>query len=84
MLVQVVYLIVKIFDDNKKSMFTLYFYFLTCNAGKRCFSRVGFIGLGNMGGHMARNILRNVNYSLFRLRIFMQIRNFVKNKRNKA
>ncbi|XP_012344504.1 3-hydroxyisobutyrate dehydrogenase, mitochondrial isoform X2 [Apis florea] len=27
-------------------------------AGKRCFSRVGFIGLGNMGSHMARNILK--------------------------
>ncbi|XP_043511133.1 3-hydroxyisobutyrate dehydrogenase, mitochondrial isoform X1 [Frieseomelitta varia] len=26
--------------------------------GKRCFSRVGFIGLGNMGGQMARNILK--------------------------
>lgn len=30
-----------------------------CNvAGKRCFSRIGFIGLGNMGSHMARNILK--------------------------
>ncbi|XP_053994746.1 3-hydroxyisobutyrate dehydrogenase, mitochondrial [Hylaeus volcanicus] len=27
-------------------------------AGSRCFSRVGFIGLGNMGGHMARNLLK--------------------------
>ncbi|XP_017761175.1 PREDICTED: 3-hydroxyisobutyrate dehydrogenase, mitochondrial [Eufriesea mexicana] len=26
--------------------------------GKRFFSRVGFVGLGNMGGHMARSILR--------------------------
>ena len=26
--------------------------------GKRRFSRVGFVGLGNMGSHMARNLLR--------------------------
>ncbi|XP_076658589.1 3-hydroxyisobutyrate dehydrogenase, mitochondrial isoform X1 [Halictus rubicundus] len=26
--------------------------------GTRCFSRVGFVGLGNMGGHMARNLLK--------------------------
>lgn len=30
--------------------------------GKRCFSRIGFIGLGNIGSHMARNILKKVNY----------------------
>ena len=27
-------------------------------AGARCFSRVGFVGLGNMGSHMARNLLK--------------------------
>ncbi|XP_043665111.1 3-hydroxyisobutyrate dehydrogenase, mitochondrial [Vespula pensylvanica] len=27
-------------------------------AGARRFSKVGFVGLGNMGGHMARNILK--------------------------
>ncbi|XP_003705035.2 3-hydroxyisobutyrate dehydrogenase, mitochondrial isoform X1 [Megachile rotundata] len=28
------------------------------STGKRCFSQVGFIGLGNMGSHMARNLLK--------------------------
>ncbi|KZC10875.1 PREDICTED: 3-hydroxyisobutyrate dehydrogenase, mitochondrial [Dufourea novaeangliae] len=28
------------------------------STGTRCFSRVGFVGLGNMGGHMARNLLK--------------------------
>ncbi|XP_043590174.1 3-hydroxyisobutyrate dehydrogenase, mitochondrial isoform X2 [Bombus pyrosoma] len=42
------------------SIFTSLQKFVICvSAGKRCFSRVGFIGLGNMGSHMARNILRN-------------------------
>ncbi|XP_060823342.1 3-hydroxyisobutyrate dehydrogenase, mitochondrial isoform X1 [Bombus pascuorum] len=42
------------------SIFTsLQKFVISVSAGKRCFSRVGFIGLGNMGGHMARNILRN-------------------------
>ncbi|XP_031832519.2 3-hydroxyisobutyrate dehydrogenase, mitochondrial isoform X1 [Nomia melanderi] len=27
-------------------------------AGTRCFSEVGFIGLGNMGSHMAKNLLK--------------------------
>lgn len=27
-------------------------------AGARCYSKVGFVGLGNMGGHMARNLLK--------------------------
>ncbi|XP_076631709.1 3-hydroxyisobutyrate dehydrogenase, mitochondrial isoform X1 [Colletes latitarsis] len=31
---------------------------LRAAAGSRCFSRVGFVGLGNMGGHMARNLLK--------------------------
>lgn len=26
--------------------------------GARCFSNVGFVGLGNMGGHMARNLMK--------------------------
>ncbi|XP_076244760.1 3-hydroxyisobutyrate dehydrogenase, mitochondrial [Calliopsis andreniformis] len=32
--------------------------FIRQATGTRCFSRVGFIGLGNMGGHMARNLLK--------------------------
>ncbi|CAK9806162.1 3-hydroxyisobutyrate dehydrogenase, mitochondrial [Anthophora quadrimaculata] len=33
--------------------------FAACaTGGKRCFSQVGFVGLGNMGGHMARNLLK--------------------------
>lgn len=31
---------------------------ICANAGKRCFSRVGFVGLGNMGGHMAKNLMK--------------------------
>ncbi|KAG7201632.1 hypothetical protein KM043_004368 [Ampulex compressa] len=26
--------------------------------GARCYSKIGFVGLGNMGGHMARNLLK--------------------------
>ncbi|XP_076178764.1 3-hydroxyisobutyrate dehydrogenase, mitochondrial isoform X2 [Ptiloglossa arizonensis] len=32
--------------------------FARAATGTRCFSRVGFVGLGNMGGHMARNLLK--------------------------
>lgn len=28
--------------------------------GARCYSKIGFVGLGNMGGHMARNLLTKV------------------------
>ncbi|KAL6266725.1 hypothetical protein P5V15_003561 [Pogonomyrmex californicus] len=30
----------------------------TVTVGKRCYSKIGFLGLGNMGGHMARNLLK--------------------------
>ncbi|KAH0955928.1 hypothetical protein HN011_007516 [Eciton burchellii] len=28
------------------------------NTGERCYSRIGFVGLGNMGSHMAGNLLK--------------------------
>lgn len=30
----------------------------TNTAGVRCYSKIGFVGLGNMGGHMAKNLLK--------------------------
>ncbi|XP_014488300.1 PREDICTED: 3-hydroxyisobutyrate dehydrogenase, mitochondrial [Dinoponera quadriceps] len=31
--------------------------FAATAAGARCYSKIGFVGLGNMGGHMAKNLL---------------------------
>ncbi|XP_020286616.1 3-hydroxyisobutyrate dehydrogenase, mitochondrial isoform X1 [Pseudomyrmex gracilis] len=31
---------------------------LTAVTGTRCFSKIGFVGLGNMGAHMAKNLLK--------------------------
>lgn len=36
------------------------------NLGARCYSKIGFVGLGNMGGHMARNLLKKVIESYVR------------------
>lgn len=35
------------------------------NLGARCYSKIGFVGLGNMGSHMARNLLKKVIKSYF-------------------
>lgn len=32
--------------------------FISSVAGARCYSKIGFVGLGNMGSHMARNLLK--------------------------
>lgn len=32
--------------------------FASTTTGIRCYSKIGFVGLGNMGGHMARNLLK--------------------------
>ncbi|XP_077259530.1 putative 3-hydroxyisobutyrate dehydrogenase, mitochondrial isoform X6 [Temnothorax americanus] len=41
-----------------KAIHMLFNMFYGINLGARCYSKIGFVGLGNMGGHMARNLLK--------------------------
>lgn len=43
----------------------MYRCFMIFDLGTRCYSQIGFVGLGNMGGHMARNLLTKVNVRTF-------------------
>lgn len=35
------------------------------------YSKIGFVGLGNMGGHMAKNLLKKVNNKITFAKLFL-------------